>query len=107
MPQKESSDVRRMYRYLPLLALPLYFASYASAQSSFDVNIGFGTARVGSNGSGIHNASCSNAFGSCVPSSGDTFCHKTSGLGGLFLGLGGDVRLQKHLTSGAEVSRTP
>ena len=99
--------MRRMYRYLPLLALPLYFASYASAQSSFDVNIGFGTARVGSNGSGIDNASSSNAFGSCVPSSGDTFCQKTSGLGGFFLGLGGDVMLQKHFGIGAEVNLQP
>ncbi len=107
MPQKESSDVRRMYRYLPLLALPLYFASYASAQSSFDVNIGFGTARVGSNGSGIDNASSSNAFGSCVPSSGDTFCQKTTGLGGFFLSLGGDVMLRKHFGIGAEVNLQP
>jgi len=96
-----------MYRYLPLLALPLYFASYASAQSSFDVNIGFGTARVGSNGSGIDNASSSNAFGSCVPSSGDTFCQKTTGLGGFFLSLGGDVMLRKHFGIGAEVNLQP
>ncbi len=99
--------MRRMYRYLPLLALPLYFASYASAQSSFDVNIGFGTARVGSNGSGIENASSSNAFGSCVPSSGDTFCQKTTGLGGFFLSLGGDVMLRKHFGIGAEVNLQP
>ena len=73
--------------YLLLLSLPLFFAPFASAQSSFDVNVGFGTAQVGSNGAGIDNALSSNAFNSCVPGSGDTFCQKTSGLGGFFLGV--------------------
>lgn len=73
--------MKRMYRYLPLLALPLCcFTPFASAQSSFDVNLGFGTARVGSNGSGIENAaSPTNAFGTCSPSSADAFCQSTTG----------------------------
>jgi hypothetical protein len=99
--------VRRIDRYLPLLALPFYFAVSANAQSSFDVNIGFGTARVGSSGAGIDNSLSSNAFGSCSPSSGDTFCQKTSSLGGFFLGLGGDVMLKKHFGVGAEVNLQP
>jgi hypothetical protein len=105
--KKEISDVRRICRSLPLLALPLCVIPFASAQSSFDVNIGFGTAQVGSNGAGIDNASSSNAFGACSPSSGDALCQKTPGLGGFFLGLGGDVMLQKHFGVGAEVNLQP
>ena len=96
----------RMYCYLPLLALP-FFTPYAGAQSSFDVNIGFGTARVGSNGTGIDNAFSTNAFGPCSPSSGDSLCQATPGLGGFFLGLGGDVMLWKHFGVGAEVNLQP
>jgi hypothetical protein len=99
--------VRRICSYLCLLPLPLFLASLASAQSSFDVNIGFGTAQVGSNGAGIENALSSNAFGACTPGSGDGFCQKTSGLGGFFLGLGGDVMFQKHFGIGAEVNLQP
>jgi len=100
--------VKRTCRYLPMLALPVYFTLLASAQSSFDVNLGFGTAQTGSNGSGIDNASSTtNAFGSCSISAGDPFCQKTPGLGGFFLGLGGDVMLKKHLGVGAEVNLQP
>ncbi len=100
--------MKRIHRYLPLLALPLCFTSFVSAQSSFDVNLGFGTARGGSNGSGIENASSpTNAFGSCSPSSGDAFCQKTTGLDGFFLGLGGDVMFKKHFGVGAEVNLQP
>src|SRR5438477_1304771 len=107
MPQKEISNVRRICRYIPALALPLCCIPFASAQSSFDVNIGFGTAQVGSTGAGIDNAASSNAFGTCSPASGDTFCQKTPGLSGFFLGLGGDVMLQKHFGVGAEVNLQP
>ena len=99
--------MKRICSYLCLLALPLFAASLASAQSSFDVNVGFGTAQDGSNGAGIDNAASSNAFGSCVFGSGDTFCQKTSGLSGFFLSLGGDVMLQKHFGVGAEVNLQP
>jgi Outer membrane protein beta-barrel domain len=95
------------YRYLPLLSLVLFSIPRASAQSSFDLNVGFGTAQVGSNGSGIDNASSPNAFGGCTPGSADLFCQKTPSLGGFFLSLGGDVMLQKHYGVGAEVSIHP
>ncbi len=99
--------MRRICSYLCLPFLSLFFISIASAQSSFDVNVGFGTAQVGSNGAGIDNALSSNPFGSCVPGSGDAFCQKTSGLGGFFLGLGGDLMFQKHFGVGAEVNLQP
>jgi hypothetical protein len=99
--------MRRTCCYVTLLFLPFFLIPLASAQSSFDVNVGFGTAQVGSNGAGIDNASSSNAFGTCSLSSGDSFCQKTPGLGGFFLGLGGDVMLQKHFGVGAEVNLQP
>ena len=101
------SDVRRICGYLPFLALVLVGVPFASAQSSFDVNIGFGTARVGSNGSGIDNANSLNAFGPCLPSSGDPYCQTTPGLSGFFLGLGGDIMLHQHFGIGAEVNLQP
>ncbi len=87
---------------LLLLGIPL-----VKAQSTFDVNMGFGTARVGSNGSGIENAFSSNAFGACAPSSGDSFCQPTPSLSGFFLGFGGDVMLRKHFGVGAELNFQP
>jgi hypothetical protein len=100
--------VRQICRYLPLLSLALSLAPIASAQRSIDVNIGFGTAHVGSNGSGLDNASSlTNAYGACSPTSGDTFCQANPGLNGFFLGLGGDVMFQKHFGFGAEVNLQP
>ena len=100
--------MRRLFCHFPLLSLAICLAPFASAQRSIDLNIGFGTARVGSNGSGLDNAnSLTNPFGSCSPTSGDTFCQANPGLGGFFLGLGGDVMIQKHLGFGAEVNLQP
>ena len=62
--------MRPICRYIPLFALPLCLMPFCNAQSSFDVNLGFGTAQVGSNGSGIDSAASTNAFGTCSPSSG-------------------------------------
>ncbi len=99
--------MRPICPYIPLLALPVCLIPFCNAQSSFDVNLGFGTAQVGSNGSGIDSAASTNAFGTCSPSSGDTLCQKTPGLGGFFLGLGGDVMLNKRFGVGAEVNLQP
>jgi hypothetical protein len=93
--------------YVWTLSLVLLLIPVGMAQSLFDLNMGFGTAHVGSNGAGIDNAASLNAFGACSPSSGDAYCQTTSGLGGFFLGLGGDVMLQKHLGIGAEVNLQP
>lgn len=88
---------------LVLACVPLGYA-----QSTFDLNAGFGTAHVGSNGSGIDNASSTtNAFGTCLPSSGDVNCQTTPALSGFFLGLGGDVMFQKHFGIGAELNFQP
>lgn len=99
--------MKRYYSYLFLLSLPLYVTPFASAQSAFDVNVGFGSTHIGSNGSGIGNASSTNPFGVCTPSTGDATCQTTPGLGGFFLGLGGDVMLNKHFGVGAQVNLQP
>jgi len=99
--------VRQIRFYLSALLLVLASAPMSKAQTSFDLNIGFGTAQTGSNGSGIDNANSINAFGICSPSSGDPNCQKTPGLGGFFLGLGGDVMMTKHFGVGAEFNLQP
>jgi hypothetical protein len=100
--------MKRFYRYAPALSVLLYGLPLANAQSSFDLNIGFGTAHASASGSGIDNAlSPTNAFGTCAPSSGDSFCQATPDMGGFFLGFGGDVMLKKHYGIGAELNVQP
>jgi len=100
--------MRSLRGYLPLLPLLLMCAPFAGAQSSFDLNLGFGTAHDSSNGGGLDNAlSPTNAFGICTPNTGDPYCQTNPDLSGFFLGFGGDVLLQKHYGFGAEVSFDP
>lgn len=99
--------MRLFQRTLPLIPL-LLSLPLAHAQSSFDLNIGFGSVHNGANGGGIDNAnSILNPFGSCTPNAGDPNCQATPGLSNFFLGLGGDLMLFKHLGVGAEVSFMP
>jgi hypothetical protein len=79
----------------------------ARAQSSFDLNAGFGSAWDGSNGQGFDNAQSINAYGSCTPNTGDIYCEKTPSLSGFFLGFGGDVMLTKKYGFGGEISFQP
>ena len=95
------------FQWYALCVLALCLVPCASAQSSFDVNIGGGTAHSGATGLGIDNANSLNAFGSCAPNSGDPNCQATPSLGGFFLGLGGDVMLTKRYGFGAEVAFQP
>jgi hypothetical protein len=98
----------RLTRYaLPFLFLMPVCVPFASAQSSLDVNMGFGTARVGASGGGIDNLQSANAFGTCAPSSGDPNCQATPALGNFFLGLGGDVMFRKHFGAGVEFNVQP
>ncbi len=87
--------------------LLLLGASLASAQTSFDVNLGFGTAWDSANSGGIDNASSLNPFGSCTPSSGDPNCQSLPKLDGFFLGFGGDLMLYKHFGVGFEANLQP
>jgi opacity protein-like surface antigen len=97
-------------RYISPALLLAAFCSIppARAQSSFDLNIGGGSAWAGSNGQGIEGPQSINAFGTCSPSAPiDSYCQKTPSLSGFFLGLGGDVNLTKRYGFGFEASFQP
>jgi hypothetical protein len=99
--------VKRICRYLPLLSLVFLCVPFASAQSSVDFMLGFGTAHDAANGGGIDNANSINAYGPCTPNSGDTYCQANPALNGFFLGFGGDVMLWKRFGIGASADVMP
>lgn len=88
-------------------AILFFGAAFAGAQTSFDVNVGFGSAWDSANSGGIDNAASPNAFGSCSLSSGDSYCQSLPSLNGFFLGFGGDLMLYKHLGVGFEANLQP
>jgi hypothetical protein len=93
--------VIRTCRSLPLLALMLCCMPFAHAQSSFDVNIGFGAAQAKSLGSVDINTLlvCSGS-----PTS---TCANTPSLSNFMLGFGGNLMLWKHFGIGGEVKVQP
>jgi hypothetical protein len=100
--------VKQICRYLPILSLLLLCVPFASAQSSVDFMLGFGTAHDSANGGGIENANSINAYGGCTPGpASDGFCQANPALNGFFLGFGGDVMLWKHFGLGATASVQP
>jgi hypothetical protein len=104
---QENTKMRQRQTCAALLFVASCFIPSAFAQSSFDLNVGFGTAWAGASGAGIDNANSVNAFGPCTPNSGDINCQATPSLGGFFLGFGGDVMLTKRYGIGAAVSFQP
>jgi hypothetical protein len=99
--------VKRICPYLPLLSLLLLSIPFASAQSSVDFNVGFGTAHDKSTGAGIDNLNSANAFGSCTVGSADPNCQATPALSGFFMGVGGDVMLTKRYGFGIQANLQP
>jgi opacity protein-like surface antigen len=99
--------MRLRHVYPALLFVAFCSIPSARAQTSFDLNVGFGSAWDGSNGQGIDNANSVNAFGACTPNSGDVYCESTPSLSGFFLGFGGDLMLTKRYGFGADVSFQP
>ncbi|MFN7993197.1 MAG: outer membrane beta-barrel protein [Bryobacteraceae bacterium] len=98
--------MRHICRYLTVLSFVPFCVPFASAQSSVDFNVGFGTARVKANGGGIDTAT----YSGCTPGAVDTLggtCVSNPSLSGFFLGIGGDVMLQKHFGVGAEINVQP
>ena len=100
--------MKRICRYLPFLSLPLLCVPFASAQSSVDFMLGFGTAHDSANSNGLDNSAlraCS-PIGSVSLTTGGT-CAATPSMSGFFLGIGGDVIVWKNIGFGAEVSFQP
>lgn len=98
--------MNRTCRYFSLLSLLLFSIHSARAQSSFDLNVGFGTTHV-SGIPGIYNINSSNAFGTCTVGPSDPNCVKGPDLGGFFLGFGGAVMATKRFGFGAEIAFQP
>jgi hypothetical protein len=92
---------------LTCAALLFLGATLVNAQTSFDVNVGFGSAWDSANSGGIDNAASLNAFGACTPGSGDADCQSLPKLNGFFLGFGGDLMLYKHFGVGFQASLQP
>jgi hypothetical protein len=99
--------VKRIFQCLPVVSLFALYLPFANAQTQFDVNLGLGSFHNSSNGSGLDNANSTNAFGTCTPGAADTFCQSTSGLGGVFLGLGGNLMFTRHFGAGFQANIQP
>ncbi len=93
--------MRRFCRYLPLLFVLLMSVQFASAQSGFDVNIGFGSAWDKSLGF-LDIGTLNPCTGSLTAN-----CSSTPDLGGFFLGVGGNLMLWKNFGVGMEASFQP
>jgi hypothetical protein len=99
---EEISDVKRIGRYLPLLILVLGVIQVADAQSTFDLNMGFGAAQAKAASQGLDQ----NTFLNCTVGSSST-CVPTPSLSAFMLGFGGNLMLWKHFGVGAEVAVQP
>ena len=100
--KEEISDVKNICRSLPLLLLVLSLVPLASAQSTFDVNVGFGGVHDKASSTGIDQLT----FLSCSPAT-DATCSTTPALSGFMLGFGANLMLWKHFGVGGEVNLQP
>jgi len=99
--------MKRTFRYLPLLALPLLGTQFARGQAAVDINMGFGSLHDKANSGGFDSPASTNAFGACVPNSGDADCESLSAMSGFFLGFGGDVMFKQKFGAGFNASVQP
>jgi hypothetical protein len=94
--------VRRIFRYLPLLFVSFCGIQLASAQSAFDLNLGFGAiqdkAASGQVDQELNPCTTGDLYGPCV---------STPALSGFMMGFGGDLILWKKFGVGAEVAFQP
>jgi hypothetical protein len=94
--------VKLLRRYLPLVLAGAFSVPFASAQSTFDFNVGFGGVEDSAAKHGVDVTT----FQACALGSSVT-CSSTPSLSGFMLGLGGNLMLWKHFGVGAEVSFQP
>ena len=94
--------MRRIFRYLPLLFVSFCGIQLASAQSAFDLNLGFGAiqdkAASGQVDQELNPCTTGDLYGPCV---------STPALSGFMMGFGGDLILWKKFGVGAEVAFQP
>jgi len=90
--------VTRIFRYLPLLALCVCSIELASAQSTFDFNIGVGAAQDKAATGGIDTNTAN--LGTCTSATPAGYCDKSSSLSGAMIGVGGSLMLWKHFGVG-------
>jgi hypothetical protein len=95
--------VKLILRYSPVLSLFALCLPFAAAQNAFDINLGFGSVHDSATGGGIDSLTGL----TCAPGSADTTCQSTSGLGGFFLGFGGDIMFTKYLGGGFQADIQP
>jgi len=97
--------VRRISRYLPLLFVLLCYVPFASAQSAFDLNMGFGfvhdSANSGQVDQNLYPCVTTPTYTPVTP------CVSTPALSGFMLGFGGDLMLWKKFGIGGEVALQP
>jgi len=95
---------------LPLLA-PWRFATLRSAGARPILgrrHVGFGTAWAKANSQALEgDPNSANFLGSCTVGTADPTCLATKGLGGFFMGIGGDVMLKEKYGIGGEISFNP
>jgi len=97
--------VRRISRYLPLLIVLFCVIPFASAQSAFDLNMGFGFIHDKANANQVDQALLPCAASSAADPYGP--CVSTPALSGFTLGFGGDLMLWKKFGIGGEVALQP
>ena len=94
--------MRRFSRYLPLVPLLILATPFAHAQSSFDINIGFGAAQDKANSTQIDQS-----LNPCTTNDINGPCVSTSSLNTFMMGFGGDLMLWKKFGVGAQVAIQP
>ena len=94
--------MRRISPYLPLFFVLPCCVPLASAQSQFDLNLGFGAIHDSANSTQVDQT-----LNSCTVNDVNGPCVSTSSLSGFTLGFGGDLMLKKKFGVGAEVAFQP
>ena len=94
--------MRRISRYLPLLSVLLCCIPFASAQSAFDLNLGFGAIQDKANPNQVDQN-----LNICPNSAEAPPCVSTPALSGFTMGFGGDLMLWKKFGIGGEVALQP
>ena len=94
--------MRRISRYLPLLFVLFCCIQLASAQSAFDLNMGFGAIQDKASSTqvdqNLNPCTTGDLYGPCV---------STPALSGVTMGFGGDLMLWKKFGVGAEAAFQP